>query len=212
MMETTTQTRRRGRPPVSSRGVSDTRARLIHSGMEALTEHGFTASGINGILHKAGIPKGSFYHYFDSKEAYGLAIMEHYATYFANKLDRHLLNENLTPLQRLQAFVDDAKAGMARHNFQRGCVVGNLGQEISTLPEGYREWLIATLQDWQSRVACCLKDAQSRAELAKSADCNQLAEAFWIGWEGAVMRSRLERSDWPLSRFLSNFLASLDPS
>lgn len=200
---------RRGRPPKVPRPGHDTRATLIRSGTEALTEHGFAASGIDGILKSVGVPKGSFYYYFDSKEAYGHAILAHYATYFANKLDRHLLDEQRPPLQRLEAFVEDAKDGMARHDFRRGCLVGNLGQEIGTLPDGYRAWLITTLEDWQRRVALCLEAARENEELARNANCNHLAEAFWIGWEGAVMRARLERSDWPLDRFLSNFLAGL---
>ena len=200
---------RRGRPPKVVRTEQDTRATLISRGTEVLTEYGFAASGIDGILKSVGIPKGSFYYYFDSKEAYGHAILEHYAAYFANKLDHHLLNEQRPPLQRLEDFVEDAKNGMARHDFRRGCLVGNLGQEIAALPNGYRVWLVTTLEDWQQRVALCLEAAQEGGELPGGTDCSGLAEAFWIGWEGAVMRARLERSDWPLDRFLSTFLAGL---
>ncbi|MGM0537448.1 MAG: TetR/AcrR family transcriptional regulator, partial [Pseudomonadota bacterium] len=59
---------RRGRPPRVTRDDPDTRASLIRSGLEVLTEQGFTASGIDGILRRVGVPKGSFYYYFDSKE------------------------------------------------------------------------------------------------------------------------------------------------
>jgi len=200
---------RRGRPPRTPRDDPDTRAALIRSGTEVLTEQGFAVSGIDGILKRVGVPKGSFYYYFSSKEAFGRAVMEHYGQYFARKLDRHLTNPELTPLRRIEAFVADARAGMARHDFRRGCLVGNLGQEVGGLSDDYRQWLRDTLADWQQRLARCLQEAQDAGELSPRADCARLAEAFWIGWEGAVMRARLEADAWPLDAFVTHFLAGL---
>jgi len=200
---------RRGRPPRVPRDDPDTRAALIRSGTEVLTEQGFVVSGIDGILKRVGVPKGSFYYYFDSKEAFGRAVMEHYGAYFAKKLDRHLGDTTRSPLSRIAAFVADARDGMARHDFRRGCLVGNLGQEAGGLPEGYREWLRATLNDWQRRLARCLNEAKMAGELADHADCERLAEAFWIGWEGAVMRARLERRARPLEVFITTYMEGL---
>ncbi|QFU01171.1 Transcriptional regulator AcuR [Halomonas sp. THAF5a] len=200
---------RRGRPPKVPRDDPDTRAALIRSGTEVLTEQGFTASGIDGILKRVGVPKGSFYYYFDSKEAFGLAVMEHYGAYFAKKLERHLDDASRPPLERIEAFVADARDGMARHDFRRGCLVGNLGQEAGGLPEGYRDWLRATLDDWQRRLARCLDQAREAGELAERADVERLAEAFWIGWEGAVMRARLEGRARPLEVFISTYMEGL---
>lgn len=202
-------TRRRGRPPKVPREDPDTRAVLIRSGLEVLTEHGFIASGIDGILKRVGVPKGSFYYYFDSKEAFGRAVMDHYAAYFAAKLDRHLGDTSRPPLARLEAFVEDAAAGMARHNYRRGCLVGNLGQEADGLPESYRGWLLETLADWERRLARCLHEACEAGELSEATDRESLATAFWIGWEGAVMRARLERSDRPLRVFIATYLRGL---
>ncbi|MDR5866080.1 acrylate utilization transcriptional regulator AcuR [Halomonas koreensis] len=209
MTQSTTARPRCGRPPRVPRDDPDTRAALIRSGVEVLTEHGFTASGIDGILKRVGVPKGSFYYYFASKEAFGQAVMDHYAAYFAAKLDRHLLDGSRSPLARLEAFVADARDGMARHDFRRGCLVGNLGQEVAGLPARYRASLLAILDDWQQRVASCLGEAQASGELAADADCQRLAEAFWIGWEGAVMRARLEGGPEPLETFLTTYLEGL---
>ena len=189
----------------------DTRAALIRSGTEVLTEQGFANAGIDGILKRVSVPKGSFYYYFSSKEAFGYAVLEHYGAYFAKKLDRHLLNDTLPPLLRIKAFVADAKEGMQRHDFQRGCLVGNLGQEVNGLPEGYRTCLQAILTDWQQRIAVCLREAQRLDDIISSPDCDRLAEAFWIGWEGAVMRARLEAQTRPLDTFLDTFLDGISP-
>ncbi|WP_114418015.1 TetR/AcrR family transcriptional regulator [Marinospirillum perlucidum] len=200
---------RRGRPRKQPASDEDTRAALIRSGTELLTEQGFFASGLDAILRRVGVPKGSFYYYFASKDAFGRAVLEHYGAYFARKLDRHLLNDARPPLERIQDFVEDAAAGMQRHDYRRGCLVGNLGQEVSLLPEDYRSLLTAILESWQKKLAACLEAAKVKGDLAEGADTRLLAEAFWIGWEGAVMRARLEASPRPLTTFLTAYLQGL---
>ncbi|BHO58354.1 TetR family transcriptional regulator [Burkholderia contaminans] len=182
---------------------------LLRTGLEILTEKGFSATGLDEILGRAGVPKGSFYHYFDSKEAFGLELIDRYAEFFARKLDRHFSQPERSPLARVRAFVDDARDGMARHAYSRGCLIGNLGQEMGTLPESFRARLRATFEDWQHRLAECLRAAQQAGELADSADPAELAAFFWIGWEGAVLRAKLERSDGPLVLFAQFFFNGL---
>ena len=128
--------RRRGRPPKHLDGGVDTRELLLRAGVAALTEKGFAATGIDEVLRRVGVPKGSFYHYFDSKEAFGAALIARYGDYFARKLERHFTDQSLAPMARLRAFIADAQAGMARFDYQRGCLIGNLGQEMGA-PEWY---------------------------------------------------------------------------
>ncbi|MGB2130351.1 MAG: TetR/AcrR family transcriptional regulator [Marinobacterium sp.] len=204
--------RRRGRPPKNSaRPYSEVRQALIQSGLAMLTEKGYSSVGIDEILRSVGVPKGSFYHYFKSKEVFGQELISAYGQYFGRKLDRFLLNEAVPPLQRLQDFVQDACTGMARHQFRRGCLIGNLGQEMSLLPESFRSQLKAVFEDWQQRTAACLRAAQAGGELSAAQDCDQLAEWFWIGWEGAVLRAKLEASPEPLQRFATGFFQLLQP-
>lgn len=200
---------RRGRPPGPSRQFADARDALLRAGMELLTEQGFTATGLDAMLKRVGVPKGSFYHYFASKDAFGREVIDAYDAYFQAMLDRSLRDDSRTPLARLRAFVDQAKRGMARHAYTRGCLVGNLGHEIGALPDGYREQLAQVLQRWQERVADCLRAAQRDGELAPRADCDALAAFFWIGWEGAVLRARVVANASPLDVFFEGFLAGL---
>ena len=200
---------RRGRPPKVLNEDRDTKTELIRSGLELLTENGFSSSGIDPILKKVGVPKGSFYHYFASKEAFGLAVIESYANYFAKKLDSCLLDESIPPLIRVKNYVESAKRGMSRYHFKRGCLIGNLGQEVDLLPESFRPILITIFDSWQQRISNCFKAAQCSGDLSKTADCDFLAECFWVGWEGAVSRARLVQSNQPLDNFFNHFMASL---
>lgn len=201
--------RPRGRPSHNGEAFADTRALLIRHGTEMLTERGVSATALDEVLKSAQVPKGSFYHYFGSKDAFVMAALDAYADYFSAKLRRHFHNPALTPLARLSAFVDDACAGMQRHAFQRGCLVGNLGQEVSGLDENLRLRLEQTLRDWEEALAACLAEAVRSRELAPKADCRALAHLFWVGWEGAILRARLARSIAPMQSFFQFFLSAL---
>lgn len=202
---------RRGRPARSHDQLGQTRDALIRSGMELLTAQGFGATGVETILGRLGIPKGSFYHYFPSKEGFGKEVLSAYNAYILRKLDRWLADDSRDAMQRLLDFVADAKAGIRRHRYERGCLVGNLGQEVTTLPDGFRELLDSVLRDWQQRVALCLKQGQASGVVAADLDCDELAAFFWIGWEGAVLRSRLERSAKALDTFSAAFVRLICP-
>jgi TetR/AcrR family transcriptional repressor of nem operon len=199
--------RRRGRPAGDGAAHADVRQSLLRVGVAVLTEQGFASVGIDAILRSAGVPKGSFYYYFDSKEAFGLALIDAYAEYFAAKLDHWFSDVSCTPLARLRNFIDDARQGMARYEFRRGCLVGNLGQEMGALPESFRGRLLEVLADWQRRTAACLRAAQDAGEIAADADCERLAAFFWIGWEGAVLHAKLARSPRALDIFAEGFFA-----
>jgi TetR/AcrR family transcriptional repressor of nem operon len=125
-------------------------------------------------------------------------------------LDRLLTDTQHKPLQRLHNFVEDAKAGMQRYEFKRGCLVGNLGQELGAVNENYRHLLENVFLTWQEKVAICLREAQSQGELSAQADCDQLAAFFWIGWEGAILRAKLVRHTQPLELFAAQFFRMFD--
>jgi len=184
-------------------------ALLIRRGLEILTTQGVSATALDDVLKSINVPKGSFYHYFESKDAFVAVTLDAYAEYFARKLKQHFDNPLLTPLTRLAAFVDDACRGVEKHAFTRGCLVGNLGQEVSALDESLRLRLEAVLADWERALAACLSGAASCGELTADADCPALAHAFWVGWEGAILRARLTRSTAPMHAFFKLFLAAL---
>ena len=200
--------RPRGRPATPP-DAAEARQRLIRAGLIFLTERGYGATALEDILHSAAITKGAFYHYFDSKADFADTLISAYHDHFARRLDRRLLDPGLAPLDRLRAFTEDAESGMARHGFRRGCLIGNLGQEMGALPEPFRARLTDVLADWQARTAACLTLARDTGTLAPRHDPALLAEFFWTGWEGAVLRAKLDASPAPLRRFRQQFFALL---
>lgn len=202
-------TKARGRPARSGLTAPQVREQLVRAGVALLTERGISATPLDDVLAATGMPKGSFYHHFGTKEAWVSETITAYGLYFERKLQRHFQAETTLPLARLQAFVADACQGMAKHHFQRGCLVGNLGQEVSQLSDAQRQQLEAILQNWEALLAQCLDAAVAAGQLHPQAHTASLAHAFWVGWEGAILRARLCRSTSPMTCFFDHYLAGL---
>jgi AcrR family transcriptional regulator len=212
-METTrTLPRRpRGRPARNGLDYADTRALLIRRGLEILTTQGVSATALDDVLKSINVPKGSFYHYFASKDAFVAATVDTYAEYFARKLKQHFHNPLLTPLARLAAFVDDACHGVERHAFKRGCLVGNLGQEVSALDERLRlrlEAIFFRLGASAGRLSV------SRGKQRRTGDGRRLpgTGARFLGWLGGGDTARqavpLDGADARLLQALSIGIAA----
>jgi TetR/AcrR family transcriptional repressor of nem operon len=190
-------------------GRNDTRKALVWCGTELLTERGFQITGIDEVLKRVGVPKGSFYHFFANKHEFGEAVIQNYVEFYARKMTRIFDEGESSPLARLRQFVEDAKRGMRKYRYRRGCLIGNLGQELASLDDAFRLQLEAVLLSWEARVAACLQQAIDAGELAPGSDAMELSRFFWIGWEGAVLRAKLTRNADPLNQFADFFFATI---
>ena len=182
---------------------------LIDIGTAIFTQKGFSSTGLDEIVQRAEVPKGSFYYYFSSKEEFAQEVIRNYAAYFAKKLDRSLGDASLTPLQRLRAFAADATHGVRRFEFKRGCLVGNLGQEMASLQDGFRVQLLAVLNQWRDRFRDCIAEAQAADEIATTVEPAALAHFFWSAWEGAVLCAKLEESTHALDNVSQLFFEQM---
>lgn len=209
MNSATTIKRRRGRPPKDQAGFSETKAVLIRSGIEFLTEKGYSATGIDEVLRQVGVPKGSFYHYFKSKEDFGLTLIKNYSAFLNHKLDKCFADQTISALGRLELFIKDAHQGMESYSYKRGCLIGNLGQEMSALPDSFREALQNVFASWEAKVEHLLKEAQVADQISHQVDCKKAAYGFWVGWEGAVLRAKLDQKPDALYTFSEFYLNSL---
>lgn len=197
------------RPAQRATRDGNKREDLLRIGVAVFTEKGFHNTPVDEIVGAAGVPKGSFAYYFGSKDAYTVLVIERYAEYFNKKLDRILSDTTAEPIDRIKAFMDEATEGMERYAFRRGCLVGNLGQELAALDETFRGVLLAAVRGWQVRVRACLEEAQQIGQLSAGVDTDGLARLFWYAWEGAVLGSKLEKSRAPLDAVSEAFIGQL---
>lgn len=184
-----------------SEGRLDTREELVRIGTEIWSEQGFCSTGIEHVLRRAGVPKGSFYHYFASKDEFGLAVVDNYARLWELKLTRIFGNAQVPPLDRVRNYLAEGIRGMEKHEFRRGCLVGNLAQELAALSAPFRERISHVFASWEGHLTRCLTEAQRTGSLRSDADAAELARFFWTGWEGAILMAKLDRSTVPLEQF-----------
>ncbi len=200
---------KRGRPRLDSKHSEETKRRIIWAGVEIITEKGATATGIDQILKKIDIPKGSFYHYFKSKDDYLIEVIQQYNSYFIHKLCKYFNDQTVSPVTRIVNFTEDAKNGIKKFQFKRGCLVGNMGQESSLLNEALIIKIEESFRNWEDLLEKCLLDAKKEKQIKPDIDCATTAKYFWIGWEGAVLRARLHKSLEPVDIFTEKFLHDL---
>ncbi|HEY9788819.1 MAG TPA: TetR family transcriptional regulator C-terminal domain-containing protein [Candidatus Obscuribacterales bacterium] len=192
--------------PKATATKQDTKAALLQAGMDLMMEKGYTNTGINDVLNTLGIPKGSFYHHFDSKENYAVEIIRYFDAAAVEMLTRTLKNSNQTPLNRIRTFCEEKKAKLASQSCSRGCLVGNLSQEMSDQSEVLRLELSRVMTNWQNIVAECIKEGQKIKEIKGDRTAHQLAELFYSGWSGAVLRAKTLKSIEPIDTFIDLML------
>lgn len=179
------------------------REKIIAVGVEIVAVSGFNATGIDAILKAAGVPKGSFYHHFGTKENFGIEVINLFAENYTRKLHGYLDDETLTPLQRIRRYLEESIERTVQDNFSKGCLIGNLGQELAAQSERFRCRLEEVFHDWLGLFAKCLHEAQQVGELNPGLDPQLLAGFLLSGWEGAILRAKVMRSPEPLKQFVN---------
>ncbi len=187
----------------------DTRAEIIRIGTDMIALQGYNATGIDAVLKQAGVPKGSFYHYFGSKEEFGLAVIDHFAERYDQRLDTFLNDEEVMPLNRIRNYLESGLARLAQNHCTKGCLVGNLGQEMADQSERFRARLDEIFAAWKARFAACLQAAHQAGELSPALDPEVVAGVILSGWEGAILRAKVMKSPQPLRDFIEVLFASV---
>jgi TetR/AcrR family transcriptional regulator, transcriptional repressor for nem operon len=186
-----------------------TKAALLEAGRRIFHEKGYNHAGIEAILQAAGVPKGSFYYYFESKEDFGLQVINSFAGCYQTEIDRLLGDQSLSPLERLRRYFESICERLESQQCRNGCLVGKLSQEMADQSEIFRARLEEIFEGWVDRYAECLEQAQRAGEIPPDIDVHELAE-FWLNsWQGALLRAKTMRSTQPLRTFLGIMFGSI---
>lgn len=188
---------------------NDTRQHIIAIGADLISIHGFGSTGLNKILSEAQVPKGSFYYYFKSKDDFGLAVIETYAEEYEERMNETLGNEDLQPVDRLRSYLRYSVEDMTSCDFSKGCLIGNLGQELASQSPVFRERLNDIFSDWEQRIGHCLEAAIEAQQIQQNVDAGQMGAFILSGWQGALLRAKVQRSMLPLLRFEEMILKQL---
>lgn len=188
-------------------GRPSVRPQIVQAGLRLFLQGGFGASSVQDITEEAGVPKGSFYNHFESKEALGAAIIDVYAE--GGELRKVLVDKSLPPLERLRRYYDALAAMYREVGFTRGCLLGNFSAEISDSMPLMRKHLLDVYLRWTDELAQVIAEAQAQGQISKDTPADKLAAFMLDAYEGAVLRMRVEKSEAPLVRFQSMLFEQL---
>ncbi|MBL8019572.1 MAG: TetR family transcriptional regulator C-terminal domain-containing protein [Leptospirales bacterium] len=176
------------------------RAQLLEKGAELFYEHGYNATGVQEIVEAAGVPKGSFYTYFDSKESFAVAVLEDFAR--KNQAVLYTLAlEDLPPLKRIVQLFTHAFQAIRKAGYERGCLAGNICQEMAGQSSALRKASELTMRSMEDRIRGWLEEAQRNGQL-KGRDPGVLARFLTNSWEGCLLRLKSVRNDSVFDDFI----------
>ena len=188
-----------------------TRQKLIEIGAKAMLAKSYHSVGIQEILSAVDVPKGSFYHYFDSKETFGVAIIEYYGEELARAIREKLSDKSRSPRERIVAYFLAIRDYYKKNECGRGCLVAKLTTEVADHSLQMRGVLKKEFDKWTGLFAACIRESQMIGEIASDDDADSLAEFLYTSWEGVLIRMQVNHELTPIDNFINYGLDRIIP-
>lgn len=191
---------------------TDTREHLLATGETLSLRLGFTGMGLSELLTTAGVPKGSFYHYFRSKEVFGEAMLQRYFEHYDAAMQQLFADDKTDARHQLLSYYAQAISYHCRSECHNACLAVKLSAEVSDLSEPMRH----ALETGTARVIGHLQDAIERGiregSLSIAMSPAATAETLYSLWLGASLRAKIRRSLAPLTSALESIELLLRPA
>jgi TetR/AcrR family transcriptional regulator, transcriptional repressor for nem operon len=182
---------------------SNTREEIIRKGAELIHAQGFNATGLKQILQTVGIPKGSFYFYFKSKEDFGLEVINYFNATINSIFTRYLSDRKIPPLKRPEKLFEFFEATFQKSGYALGCPIGNLSLELADTNERLRVHLAGVIEALITQIKLCLQEAKRDKSLPANLNTDDTARFIFHGFEGAVLHMKVVKSIEPIRAFRS---------
>lgn len=175
---------------------------IVQVGLDLVLSRGFNATGVEAILKQANVPKGSFYNFFSSKEEFALAIIDKFVADRVEVFYPIFSDQSLPPLERVKKSFETIIGTFEGADCSKGCLIGNLGQEMADQFENVRLRLEKSLLEWTKGLSGLLVQAQKEHAIPADMDAEMLAENLISSFQGALLRSKVKKSPEPLRNFI----------
>lgn len=181
----------------------DVRENIIAVGQRLIGAKGFSAVGLNELLSEAGVPKGSFYHYFGSKDAFGVALLDSYFDDYLNDLDQTLAEPGLNMAERLTNYWQIWQDTQSFSDCQGKCLAVKLGAEVADMSEAMRATLNRGTAGIVSRLAEAIETGVAEGSLSIDGDSTSVAQSLYQLWLGASVMVKIVRNMQPFEMAMS---------
>ncbi|MCG6237579.1 TetR/AcrR family transcriptional regulator [Vibrio diabolicus] len=182
--------------------TNDTRQHILDVGYELIVNRGFTSVGLSELLKKAAVPKGSFYHYFKSKEQFGEAMIQDYFTKYFERLNARFTNTDLNGYQRLMSYFEEMVKVEDDVCNANKCLLVKLSAEVSDLSEPMRLALRQGADKTIQAMADCI-DVGIQDGSIPNGDSALLARQIYYLWNGASLLNKLYQDQGALTQSLT---------
>lgn len=180
----------------TSTEANETRQRLLTAGRSLMVTKGYTAVGLAEIVAMAGVPKGSFYYYFDSKEDFGQTMLADYFQQYAARADASLSGPG-TARERLLAHFSGWASSQSSEDLSGRCIATKLGAEVCDLSEGMRRVLDQGAKHNVARLSRTIEDGLADKSIRCDLPAPVLAKALYELWSGASLMAKLDGTSGP---------------
>lgn len=181
---------------------TDSRHSILDAGQRAISRKGWAAVGLSEILGAAGVPKGSFYHWFSSKEAFGEEMMRGYFVDYLAEMDQVLAGPHGTAADRLMAYWRSWHETQSLDDCQGRCLAVKLGAEVADLSDPMRLALVDGTREIVRRVEQMIDLGTADGSLSTDLDAHTTAETLYDLWLGASVMAKIHRDIAPVDRAL----------
>ncbi len=179
----------------------DTRQHILDTGHRIMAGKGFSSVGLNEILQTAGVPKGSFYHYFKSKEQFGQSLLEDYFKHYLALVDQSFNDDSRPARERLMGYWEHWLGSYNGPCHEQQCLVVKLSAEVADLSESMRLTLRDGTDQIIGRLAGCIEAGVADKSLPVL-DPLPVATLLYELWLGASLLTKLHRTSEPLKQAL----------
>ncbi|HVV24866.1 MAG TPA: TetR/AcrR family transcriptional regulator [Pseudonocardiaceae bacterium] len=163
------------------------RERLMREGTKLLYAHGYHGTSVDSILAASGVPKGSFYHHFGSKEAFALDALDRYMRFQHDLLAKWADRTDLATADALVGYFQDMAAAFVRSRHQRGCLLGKLATETAPSSPAFRKALGEHVRTWQRQLSDLLERGRERGDVRTDVTVRGLADSVLALVQGAFV-------------------------
>ena len=179
---------------------------LLDHGVTMIMEKGYYGTGLQEILDTVNIPKGSFYNYFKSKEDFGSEVIQHYIEPYIAQLTAHLQQSEGDALGALKKYYNELITEIEKAEFKGGCLLGNLMGEIGDTSEVCNKALKTAVTRYRDLIQSCLSKAQQQGTVRKDKSSRDMADLLVNTWQGALLRTKIEKSSLPVKQCYQDLL------